>query len=271
MTDPRSSSSSSTTVMRSSASPRRCSTVTGVSGPRCSSSASFTSERTKLVVALRDQDPPGELGRRRWRGRRRRARRPSIGSTPRRDPGQVGERHARDQLDARRTAASRSSATVRSATAGLPGTAYTTSTVPCAAATSVAAISAYADSRSGAASYTVVERLERDAGGHEVVDRGVVHRAREALRRRHQRRARATGRRWSAPAGPRPTTTIRSAMTRRLARRARGEALAARGRAHSVARVPRAVPRVHVDVVRLSSRVTNVLRASVLESPSAFA
>src|SRR5262245_28662871 len=59
--------------------------------------------------------------------------------------------------------------------------------------------------------------------------------------------ARATGRRWSAPAGPQPTATSRPG-TRALLAAAAVEALAARGWAHAVARVPGAVPRVDVHV-----------------------
>ena len=67
-------------------------------------------------------------------------------------PGEVGERDARDQHEVDVRVASRSNATVRSATAGLPGTAYTTSPCSPAASTSAPTISAYACSRSGAAS-----------------------------------------------------------------------------------------------------------------------
>ena len=87
--------------------------------------------------AMRSGPPPAasavSAGRRRRAGAGHR-----VDTEPR--PRELGEREPGDDLELDRSAAARSSATVRSATAGLPGTAYTTSPCACGGGDEPAAI-----------------------------------------------------------------------------------------------------------------------------------
>ena len=165
-----------------------------------------------MRVALREEHRPGEAR----RVDRERPRVDDARAGHRVDaeavPREIGERETGHDLDV--DAAPR--ATARPCAprpTGCPGTAYTTSPCSCASSTTRAAIAAYTVSRSSPRVVEQVERLERDALGRELVDRGMARGAH--VPDRHV--ARAPRARWEAEdrrrPDPRPTTTTRGALT----------------------------------------------------------
>ena len=220
----------------------------------------------ELVVALRDEQSARELGRVDRRARRRRARRRPSGrrpGAPTRD-----RRTTRPATSSTSTVASaRSSATARSATAGLPGTAYTTSPCSCAAATRRVDDLAVRRLEVGSGVVDVVERRERHSGAARSSTAG-CRSVRTYRCVADSSAARATGRRWSAPAGPRPTATIRSAIVRASRRwldTARGSPSAGTRRpSGSSSRTRGSI--VHVGLARPGGRRTRSTRVGVLQT-----
>ena len=175
-------------------------------GGRRSSSASFMSDSTSAVSSCARSTAAG-FERRRSSARPSSTRAPRAGrrrGAPTRGRRTTGPERSRARPRPR--GRSPSSTTVRSATTGLPGTAYATAPCSRAAATSVSTISRYT-TRGRAALVHVVEAVNVMPTA-QLVDGRMAGRAREPAPARAERGP-AAGNRRSAPAGPSPTTTTR--------------------------------------------------------------
>ena len=227
----------------SSGRPRRWSTVTGVSGSRCSSSASFTSESTNALSHCAMSSGPASSARvdgapvddaRVARHRVDAERAPTRGRRTT-APGTTLD------LDLAAIAARAAARPCARRPPGCPGTAYTTS--PCS-------------SRGGDQRVDAISRVRRLEVGRGVVD--VVERRRTSCRRRRARRprdgARVRTKRAACalergarrreevvgPGRPRPTTTTRPGTLRatRRGRRPSGRGSPCGGHTPSWRRVP---------------------------------